>query len=105
MPKRSGAPTSILIDGNNGIDNNFGGHVMQTIHTLKSSVEDDLNKSITDGKFTLSYSRTEPGVLRGEHVVTLALSLRLVVASVSKLRTSPSRELRMSSNDRSCDAA
>ena len=51
--RKSGSPTSILADGNNGIDNNFGGHVMQTIKSLKSDAEDAVNTSITGGSFTL----------------------------------------------------
>src|SRR5438552_10024537 len=57
-----------------------------------------------DGKFTLSYSRTEPGVLRGEHVVTLAYApteaeersgakvskeVRAILAKCSDRKTSP----------------
>ncbi len=48
-----GSPSGTLVDGNNGIDNNFGGHVMQTIKSLKSDAEDAVTKTITDGKFTL----------------------------------------------------
>jgi hypothetical protein len=51
--RKSGSPTSILADGNGGIDNNFGGHVMQTIKSLKSDAEDAVNTSITGGSFTL----------------------------------------------------
>ena len=49
----SGAATGILVDGNGGIDNNFGAHVMQTIKSLKSDAEDAVNQSITKGDFTL----------------------------------------------------
>lgn len=49
----AGSPTAILADGNGGIDNNFGGHVMQTIKGLKSDAEDQVNQSIQKGTFTL----------------------------------------------------
>ena len=49
----SGSPTGILADGNNGIDNNFGAHVMATIKSLKSDAEESVNNSIIGGSFTL----------------------------------------------------
>jgi hypothetical protein len=58
--RRAGAPTNILMDGDGGIDNNFGGHFMQTMRSLKSDVEDATNAGIRDGKGTL--------LLRLDHV-------------------------------------
>jgi hypothetical protein len=49
----TGAPSGMLADGNGGRDNNFGGHIMQTISQLQAGAEDSVNKSITDGSFTL----------------------------------------------------
>jgi len=51
--RRSGSPTKVLADGNGGIDNNFGQHVMAVIKSLKADAEDAVTKSVTDGKFTL----------------------------------------------------
>jgi hypothetical protein len=51
--RRSGSPTKVLLDGNGGIDNNFGQHVMAVIKSLKADAEDAVTKSVTDGKFTL----------------------------------------------------
>lgn len=48
-----GAPSGMLADGNGGIDNNFGGHIMQVISQLQSGAEDSVNKSIADGSFSL----------------------------------------------------
>ncbi len=49
----AGAPGNMLLDGNGGIDNNFGGHIMQTIEQLKPGTEATVNTSISDGGFTL----------------------------------------------------
>ncbi|MFI5299321.1 MAG: hypothetical protein ACHREM_14600 [Polyangiales bacterium] len=51
--KVSGAPSNVLVDGNGGIDNNFGSQVMTVISSLKSDAEATVNASITAGKFTL----------------------------------------------------
>lgn len=48
-----GSPSGMLTDGNGGIDNNFGGHIMQVISQLQSGAEDSVNKSISDGSFSL----------------------------------------------------
>jgi hypothetical protein len=49
----AGSPTAVLTDGDHGIDNNFGAHVMQTLKSLKSDIEDSANISIADGQGTL----------------------------------------------------
>ena len=51
--RRSGSPSGILADGNGGIDNNFGGHVMQTIKSLKS----DPNAIEKEAREQLRYAR------------------------------------------------
>jgi hypothetical protein len=51
--RRPGSPTSILADGNGGIDDNFGGHVMQVMHSLKSDTEDAVNSSVAGGATTM----------------------------------------------------
>ena len=47
--RRAGAPANVLLDGNGGIDNNFGAHFMQTMKSLKSDIEDASNAQIHDG--------------------------------------------------------
>ena len=49
----AGSPQKVLADGNGGIDNNFGQHVMSVIKSLKSDAEEAVTKSVTDGKFSL----------------------------------------------------
>jgi hypothetical protein len=49
----TGAPSGMLTDGNLGRDNNFGGHIMQTISQLQAGAEDSFNKSIADGGTTM----------------------------------------------------
>lgn len=49
----TGAPSGTLADGTDGRDNNFGGKIMQTISRLQAGAEDSVNKSITEGDFTL----------------------------------------------------
>ncbi len=50
----AGSSTGVLKDGTDGIDNNFGQHVMQVIKSLKSDAEDSVNASIAvDKAFTL----------------------------------------------------
>ncbi|GAC1575060.1 MAG: hypothetical protein NVS3B20_06690 [Polyangiales bacterium] len=51
--RKQGSSTRVLADGNGGIDNNFGQHVMSVISNLKADAEDTVNKGVTDGKFTL----------------------------------------------------
>jgi hypothetical protein len=41
------------MDGNGGIDNNFGQQVMSVIKSLKSDAEDAVTKAVQDGTFTL----------------------------------------------------
>ncbi|MFI5299951.1 MAG: hypothetical protein ACHREM_17830 [Polyangiales bacterium] len=48
-----GALTRFLMDGNGGIDNNFGQHVMPVIHDFKADVEQALNQAIASGKSTV----------------------------------------------------
>jgi hypothetical protein len=66
-----GSPSGMLTDGNGGIDNNFGGHIMQVISQLQSGAEDSVNKSIADGSFTLllhlkNYTTADNGSVPGE---------------------------------------
>lgn len=51
--RKSGSQTKVLMDGNNGIDNNFGQHVMSVIKSLKSDAEDAVTGAVKDGSFTL----------------------------------------------------
>ena len=51
--RQAGSPTSILADGTAGIDNNFGGHFMQVVKSLKSDAEDATNLGVTNGTYTL----------------------------------------------------
>lgn len=51
--RKSGSSTKMLMDGNNGIDNNFGQHVMSVIKSLKSDAEDSVTAAVKDGSFTL----------------------------------------------------
>lgn len=48
-----GSPPALLTDGNGGIDNNFGGHFMQSLRALWSDVETSANASISDGTETM----------------------------------------------------
>ncbi len=66
-----GSPSGMLTDGTNGIDNNFGGHIMQVISQLQSGAEDSVNKSLADGSFTLimhlkNYTLADNGSVPGE---------------------------------------
>lgn len=51
--RKPGSSTKMLLDGNNGIDNNFGQHVMSVIKSLKSDAEDSVTNAVKDGSFTL----------------------------------------------------
>jgi len=51
--RKSGSSTKMLMDGNEGIDNNFGQHVMSVIKSLKSDAEDAVTNAVKDGSFTL----------------------------------------------------
>ena len=51
--RKSGSSTKMLMDGNEGIDNNFGQHVMSVIKSLKSDAEDAVTAAVKDGSFTL----------------------------------------------------
>lgn len=51
--RREGSPTNVLADGNKGIDNNFGQHVMSVIKSLKADAEDAVTGAVKDGSFTL----------------------------------------------------
>lgn len=47
-----GSPSKVLADGNGGIDNNFGQHVVTILQSLKSDVEGAANRKLTSGKLT-----------------------------------------------------
>ena len=49
----SGSPQKVLADGNLGIDNNFGQHVMAVVKSLKSDSEETVNSSIRSGNITM----------------------------------------------------
>ena len=51
--RRSGSPTRVLLDGNDGRDNNFGQHVMSVIKSLKADAEEAVNATVSDGTATL----------------------------------------------------
>jgi hypothetical protein len=51
--RRPGALTRFLQDGDGGIDDNFGQHVMPAVRSFKSDVESFLDDAIAAGKFTL----------------------------------------------------
>lgn len=51
--RRSGSLTKFLQDGNDGIDNNFGQHVLWTIETFKPGAEQFVNDGIRSGRYTL----------------------------------------------------
>jgi len=51
--RRSGSPTKVLADGNGGIDNNFGQHVMAVVRSLKADSEEAINAQIASGGFTV----------------------------------------------------
>ncbi|MBI2393462.1 MAG: hypothetical protein HYV09_28020 [Deltaproteobacteria bacterium] len=51
--RRPGSQTKVLADGNEGIDNNFGQHVMAVIKSLKSDAEESVTQAVKDGSFTL----------------------------------------------------
>jgi hypothetical protein len=51
--KVAGAGSTVLVDGNGGIDNNFGSQVMTVIRSLKSDVEATNNATITSGQSTM----------------------------------------------------
>jgi len=51
--RRSGSPTKVLADGNDGRDDNFGQHVMAVVKSLVSDVEDKVNAEILAGNSTL----------------------------------------------------
>ncbi|MBI2395079.1 MAG: hypothetical protein HYV09_36250 [Deltaproteobacteria bacterium] len=45
--------TKMLSDGAEGIDNNFGAHIMAVVFSLKSDMEETANREITTGRYTL----------------------------------------------------
>jgi hypothetical protein len=45
----AGAPSGMLTDGYGGIDNGFGGHLMQVVAQLASSTEEGTNAAVTSG--------------------------------------------------------
>ncbi len=49
----AGSGTTVLGDGDQGTDNNYGQHVMAVIKSLKSDAEDAVNQEIADGKRTM----------------------------------------------------
>jgi len=49
----SGSPTGVLLDGVEGIDNNFGQHTLSVIKSMKADAEDAANGEMTSGNFTL----------------------------------------------------
>lgn len=51
--RRPGSLTKFLQDGKNGIDNNFGQHVLSTIQSFKADSEQFLNDGIAAGRYTL----------------------------------------------------
>jgi len=51
--RKQGSLTKFLQDGNGGIDNNFGQHVLSTIQSFKSDSEEFANDGITSGRYTL----------------------------------------------------
>ena len=51
--RRAGSPSLVLTDGDEGRDNNFGAHVMQTLRSLRSDVEDAASLTIASGGATL----------------------------------------------------
>ncbi|MBI2390349.1 MAG: hypothetical protein HYV09_12235 [Deltaproteobacteria bacterium] len=72
--RRPGSQTKVLADGNEGLDNNFGQHVMAVIRSLKSDSEEAINAAIADGTSTLllelrnvsgPYNGKVPGALYG----------------------------------------
>lgn len=48
-----GAQKSAQVDGNQGIDNAFGETILPIITSVSPTAETDINKSITDGSFTI----------------------------------------------------
>jgi len=51
--RKQGSLTRFLEDGNDGIDNNFGQHVLSTIQSFKADSEEFANDGITSGRYTL----------------------------------------------------
>jgi hypothetical protein len=51
--RKQGSLTKFLQDGNGGIDNNFGQHVLSTIQTFKADSEEFANDGIVAGRYTL----------------------------------------------------
>ncbi len=47
------APRNNQEDGTNGIDNSFGRNLMETILSLRASAQEDVNKALNDGTFTV----------------------------------------------------
>jgi hypothetical protein len=45
----SGAPSNALVDGNGGIDNNYGSQLIPMLQSLSTSIESQANAQITNG--------------------------------------------------------
>jgi hypothetical protein len=48
-----GAPKSAQTDGDQGIDNSFGETILPIVTSVSATAETDINKSLTDGSFTV----------------------------------------------------
>ncbi|MCA9599581.1 MAG: hypothetical protein KC776_40005 [Myxococcales bacterium] len=52
-PAKGANPASVKTDGNDGIDNSFGGNLIPIIKTFTSNPSDDISASLEDGSFTI----------------------------------------------------
>jgi len=51
--RRAGSSTGALADGAEGIDNNFGAHILPVLRSLKSDFEESANSALLSGRYTL----------------------------------------------------
>jgi hypothetical protein len=53
--RRDGSLTKFLQDGNDGVDNNFGQHVLWSIESFKPGSEEFVNDGLKSGRYTLIF--------------------------------------------------
>jgi len=50
--RKSGSPTTVLADGHDGIDNNFGQYILAIVKSVKADADDALNARLSSGQMS-----------------------------------------------------